>query len=103
MRHVEEKSDAAAEAGLLGTGTLLDDDTKFYVVDNATTNRTFEYGSGTGTAGENYSLNSGNATPRGAASTAAGDKVWVVDANRCRIETVSPDYSWRVATFARTW
>jgi len=31
---------------------------------------------------ENYSLSSGNATPRGAASTVAGDKVWVVDANR---------------------
>ena len=31
---------------------------------------------------ESYSLNSGNTAPRGAASTIAGDKTWVVDANR---------------------
>jgi len=55
--------------------------TKFYVVDDASSNRTFEYGAN-GSTVENYSLNSGNATPRGAASTVAGDKVWVVDANR---------------------
>jgi hypothetical protein len=55
--------------------------TKFYIVDDASTNRTYEYGA-TGTAIENYTLNSGNTAPRGAASTAAGDKVWVVDANR---------------------
>ena len=55
--------------------------TKFYVVDDASSNRTFEYGAN-GSAVENYSLSSGNATPRGAASTVAGDKVWVVDANR---------------------
>ena len=30
----------------------------------------------------NYSLSSGNTAPRGAASTAAGDKVWGVDANK---------------------
>jgi hypothetical protein len=36
----------------------------------------------TGSAVENYNLDSGNAAPRGAASTAAGDKVWVVDNNR---------------------
>ncbi len=68
--------------GSPGTGTIADNDTKFYVVDDATANRTFEYGSGTGTAGENYALNTGNTTPRGVASTAAGEKVWVVDANR---------------------
>jgi len=55
--------------------------TKFYVVDDATSNRTFEYASG-GSAVENYSLNGGNSSPRGAASTVAGDKVWVVDANK---------------------
>ncbi len=65
-----------------GTGTIIDDDTKFYVVDDASLDKTFEYGSGTGTAGENYALNSGNTAPRGAASTAAGNKVWVVDVNR---------------------
>jgi hypothetical protein len=65
-----------------GVGTILDNDTKFYVVDDGSANRTFEYGSGTGTPGENYTLNSGNTAPRGAASTAAGDKVWIVDANK---------------------
>jgi hypothetical protein len=62
----------------------LDNDvppTKFYVVDDATANRTYEYAAN-GAAVENYSLGSGNTAPRGAASTIAGDKTWVVDANR---------------------
>ncbi len=64
--------------------TNLDDDvptTKFYVVDDAKVDRTYEYAAD-GASIENYSLASGNTSPRGAASTAAGDKVWVVDANR---------------------
>lgn len=67
-----------------GVGTIIDNDippTKFYVVDDATANKTFEYGA-TGAAVENYSLNSGNSVPRGATSTVAGDKTWVVDANK---------------------
>ena len=62
----------------------LDNDvpsTKFYVVDDASANRTYEYAAN-GAAVENYSLASGNTAPRGAASTTAGDKTWVVDANR---------------------
>ena len=55
--------------------------TKFYVVNDASTDRTYEY-TAAGSAVENYALNSGNTAPRGAASTAAGDKVWVVDANK---------------------
>jgi hypothetical protein len=55
--------------------------TKFYVVDDATANSTFEYESD-GTPVENYTVASGNTAPRGAASTPAGDKVWVVDTNR---------------------
>lgn len=55
--------------------------TKFYVVNDLTVDRTYEYNP-TGTAVETYGLNSGNTTPRGAASTIAGDKTWVVDANR---------------------
>lgn len=55
--------------------------TKFFVVDDASTDRTFEYGED-GTAIENYAASSGNTAPRGAASTAAGNKVWVVDANK---------------------
>jgi hypothetical protein len=67
-----------------GLGTIVDNDpepTKFFVVDDATANKTFEYGA-SGTAMENYTVNGGNAAPRGAASTVTGDKVWVVDSNR---------------------
>ncbi len=55
--------------------------TKFYTVDDGSTNRTFEYAAN-GTSIENYTLNTGNAAPRGAASNLAGDKVWVIDANK---------------------
>jgi subtilisin-like proprotein convertase family protein len=55
--------------------------TKFYVVNDATQNLTYEYDAN-GDLVESYSLNSGNTTPRGAASTVAGDRTWVVDANR---------------------
>ncbi|GDX92788.1 hypothetical protein LBMAG46_27960 [Planctomycetia bacterium] len=65
--------------------TNLDDEappaTKFYVVDDATVDRTFEYDSA-GVPIENYAINSGNTAPRGVAMTATGDKVWVVDASR---------------------
>ncbi len=53
--------------------------TKFYVVDDASANRTYEYDAAGG-AIENYSLS--DSAPRGAATTAVGDKVWVIDANR---------------------
>ncbi len=79
--HLTLASGTALLADTDGQGTILDDETKFYVVDDATANRTFEYGSGSA-AVENYALNSVNSTPRGAASTAAGDRVWVIDANR---------------------
>jgi hypothetical protein len=62
----------------------LDDDvlpTKFYVVNDATQNLTYEYNASGGLV-ESYNLNTGNTAPRGAASTTAGDKSWVVDANR---------------------
>jgi hypothetical protein len=55
--------------------------TKFYVVNDASQNQNYEYGP-TGAAVENYALNSGNSAPRGVATTAAGDKTWVVDANK---------------------
>jgi hypothetical protein len=64
-----------------GIGTISDNDNKFYVVNDATSNLTYEYGS-TGFAGESYSLGNGNTAPRGAASNAAGDRVWVLDANK---------------------
>ena len=55
--------------------------TRFYVVNDDSANRTYEYGEN-GEANENYTLSSANTAPRGAVSTAAGDKVWVIDANR---------------------
>jgi hypothetical protein len=69
-----------ADASVVNT----DDDvlpTKFYVVNDATQNQTYEYNAIGGSV-ELYSLNSGNTAPRGAASTIVGDKTWVVDANR---------------------
>lgn len=67
-----------------GVATIIDNDTpptKFYVADDGSMNNTFEYAAN-GVAIENYAISSGNSAPRGAASTAAGDKVWVVDANK---------------------
>ncbi len=70
-----------------GNGTFLmklafaDPATKFYVVDDGSANRTYEY-QAAGTSGDNSGLASANSAPRGAASTAAGDRVWTVDANR---------------------
>ena len=61
--------------------TNADNDTKFYVVNDATPDKTYEYATSGGQA-ESYSLNSGNTSPRGVATTVAGDKTWVVDANR---------------------
>jgi hypothetical protein len=55
--------------------------TKFYVANDASSDRTYEY-TATGSTVENYALNAGDTAPRGAASTAAGDRVWVVDANK---------------------
>ena len=66
-----------------GVGSILDNDpfTKFYVVDDASADKTYEY-QASGAAVENYGLNSGNTAPRGAASTAAGITVWIIDANK---------------------
>ncbi len=55
--------------------------TKFYVVNDGSTDSTYEYGA-FGTAIENYSIQNTNTAPRGAASNVAADKVWVVDANK---------------------
>jgi len=55
--------------------------TKFYVLNDASTNATYEYAAD-GKSIENYAINSGNSAPRGAASTAAGTTVWVADKNR---------------------
>jgi sugar lactone lactonase YvrE len=68
----------------VGVGTIIDNDpgpTKFYVVNDGETDRTYEYGP-YASAVENTALSSGNIAPRGVASNPAGDKVWVVDANK---------------------
>lgn len=65
----------------LGDSPPVQLNTRFYVVDDAASDRTYEYAS-SGPPVEDYALASGNTAPRGAASTAAGDKVWVVDANQ---------------------
>jgi hypothetical protein len=65
-----------------GVGTILDNDsTKFYVVDDASPDRTFRYGL-PGNSLSNSTLASGDTTPRGAAAKADGSTIWVVDANR---------------------
>jgi hypothetical protein len=55
--------------------------TKFYVVDDAASNITYRYAPDGATRGSS-SLTAGNTAPRGVASTVAGDKTWVIDANR---------------------
>jgi sugar lactone lactonase YvrE len=64
-----------------GTGSILNRQTKFFAVDSGTV-KTYEYGSG-GTSEEiTVSQNSTDTAPRGVASTATGNTVWVVDANK---------------------
>jgi hypothetical protein len=73
---------AVADVSLVNLDNDPPPPTKFYVVDDGTTDRTFEY-TETGGAIENYALTgTGNTASRGAAMTSAGDKVWVVDRNR---------------------
>jgi hypothetical protein len=66
------------------TGSILNRQTKFFVVDSGTP-RTYEYGSG-GTSEEITSpvltFGGTDTAPRGVATTAAGTTVWVVDANK---------------------
>jgi sugar lactone lactonase YvrE len=77
----------ATIADAQGVATIFDQ-TKFYVVNDGPSDRTYEYGT-SGSAIENYALTSGNTAPRGAASTAAGTTVWVVDANK-RVYVYNP-------------
>jgi hypothetical protein len=65
-----------------GVATIQDDDTtKFYVVNDASTDQTYRYGAPGNSLGSS-SLTTGNTAPRGIASNAAGNTVWVADANR---------------------
>ena len=55
--------------------------TKFYVVNDATFDRIYEYAAA-GDVTMSYNTHSANTAPRGAASTAAGTRVWIIDANK---------------------
>jgi hypothetical protein len=55
--------------------------TKFYAVDDAAPDRTFEYAAD-GTLIEFYGISTSNSAPRGIATVTAGDRLWVVDASR---------------------
>lgn len=55
--------------------------TKFFVVDDGSSDKTYEYAAD-GSPVENYLTASGNTAPRGVATIADGSKSWVVDANR---------------------
>jgi hypothetical protein len=61
--------------------TNLDNEVKFYVVNDATANISYKY-SADGTPRGSSTLVAGNSAPRGVASTIQGDKTWVIDANR---------------------
>jgi sugar lactone lactonase YvrE len=63
-----------------GTGSILNRMTKFFVADGGTS-ATYAYGSG-GTSEEITTETSGDTAPRGVATTAVGNTVWVVDANK---------------------
>ncbi len=91
-----------------GVGTIVDNElppspaTKFYVVNDGSPDRTYEYNAA-GDAVENYTINSGNTSPRGAASNAAGDTVWVADKNRkvyVYDTSGGPRGSWSAGTLA---
>jgi sugar lactone lactonase YvrE len=63
------------------TASILNRQTKFFVVDSGTV-KTYEYGSG-GTSEEiTVPQNSTDTAPRGVATKATGTTVWVVDANK---------------------
>ena len=73
-------------SGNYGTGFVVrlppSDATKFFVVDDSVRDRTYQYATSGDLTIDNFTFNSGNLSPRGAASNAAGTKVWVADANR---------------------
>jgi sugar lactone lactonase YvrE len=62
------------------TGSVLNRQTKFFVVDGGTL-RTYQYGSG-GTSEEIRQQGSTDTAPTGAATTSLGSTLWVVDSNK---------------------
>ncbi|TWU20771.1 DUF5050 domain-containing protein [Bythopirellula polymerisocia] len=61
--------------------TNIDNEVKFRVANDASPDLTYLY-AGDGTPRGTDSLDSADSAPRGIASTSAGDKSWVIDANR---------------------
>jgi hypothetical protein len=75
-------SGSALLADTDGQATIRDNDGPiFYVVDDGSPDKTYEYNS-LGAAELPHSLGPGNSIPRGAASTAAGDRLWVADSDK---------------------
>jgi hypothetical protein len=70
-----------ADYSVVNLDNDLQPPTKFYAVDDGSTNRTFEYDAA-GNLIEHYEVNSENTVPRGVAVTATADRLWVVDASR---------------------
>jgi hypothetical protein len=65
-----------------GQGIILDDDgNKFYVVDDASTDRTYRYATAGNTLG-NSTLSANDSAPRGIAANATGTTLWTLDANK---------------------
>ena len=56
--------------------------TKFFVIDDAVNDRTYQYASSGNLTIDDFRLNTGNTAPRGAVSNATGSTVWVADKNR---------------------
>jgi hypothetical protein len=70
-----------ADISLTNTDNDSPPPTKFYAVDDAAPDRTFEYAAD-GTLLEFYGISTTNSAPRGIATVTAGDRLWVVDASR---------------------
>ncbi|MFO0850787.1 MAG: Calx-beta domain-containing protein [Gemmataceae bacterium] len=65
-----------------GVVTVTDDDfTKFFVVNDGSPDQMYRYGA-PGNGQTTTALAAGDTAPRGMATTAAGDRVWVADANK---------------------
>jgi subtilisin family serine protease len=70
-----------ADVSVINTDDEPAPETKFYVVNDGAPDQSYEYDA-TGAPVENYTINVANTAPRGIATTAAADKVWVVDRNK---------------------
>jgi hypothetical protein len=70
-----------ADYSVVNLDNDLQPPTKFYAVDDGSTDRTFEYDAA-GNLIEHYAVSTENSRSRGVAVTAAADRLWVIDASR---------------------